>query len=244
MNARSINNKLPELYNLLYGINYGVVIVTESWLRSSTPDGLLDPHNKFTIIRCDRQQEFPGGGVCVFISKMYSVAIVNVSELYPELEISCVDLLHGGVRCRLFAIYRAPSSNNMSKLLECLSTYSDVKFNCIIAGDFNCPNIDWDSLKTKADGTQDELLNFAVTRGFSQVVQSATRADNLLDIILTNEPLSICNINVIQPFGTSDHSQVIFSLFNDCIDEAMTQLLSVMTGLMPTTMGCLITYQA
>ena len=65
----------------------------------------------------------------------------------------------------------------------------------------------------------DELLNFAITRGLSQVVQSATRADNLLDIILTSEPLSICNTNVIQPFGNSDHSQVIFSLFNDCVDE-------------------------
>jgi len=41
LNARSVNNKLPELYNLLDGMNYGIVIVTESWLRSSTPDGLL-----------------------------------------------------------------------------------------------------------------------------------------------------------------------------------------------------------
>ena len=76
-------------------MNYGVVIITGSWLRPSTPDGLLDPHNKFTIVRCDRQQAFPGGGVCVFISKKYSVAVVNVCELYPELELCCIDLIYG-----------------------------------------------------------------------------------------------------------------------------------------------------
>jgi len=38
----------------------------------------------------------------------------------------------------------------------------------------------------------------------------------LIKIVLTSEPLSICNIDVTQPFGNSDHSQVIFSLFYDC----------------------------
>ena len=42
---------------------------------------------------------------------------------------------------------------------------------------------------------------------------------NIIDIVLKSEPRSICNINVIQPFGTIDDSQVILSLFNDCIDE-------------------------
>ena len=39
---------------------------------------------------------------------------------------------------------------------------------------------------------------------------------------MTNEPLSICNTDVIQLFGNSDHSQVIFSLFsdnNDCAND-------------------------
>jgi len=139
-----------------------------------------------------------------------------VNELYPELEICCLD--QEDLKCRLFAIYRAPSSNDMPRLLECLSAYSDINYNCIIVGDLNCPNVDWSTLTAKADGVQDELLNFTVIRGFSQVVQSATRADNLLDIVLTSEPLSICDIDVIQPFDSSDHSQVICSLFYDCTD--------------------------
>ena len=53
------------------------------------------------------------------------------------------------MRDRLIAIYRAPGSNNMARLLECLSFYSNVKFNCIIVGDLNCPSIDWNLLKAK-----------------------------------------------------------------------------------------------
>jgi len=67
----------------------------------------------------------------------------------------------------------------------------NVKYNCVIAGDFNCPGIDWVSLKAPADVSQDALLDFAVTQGLSQIVQAPTRGDNILDIILTNEPLTV-----------------------------------------------------
>jgi len=43
-----------------------------------------------------------------------------------------------------------------------------------------------------------------------------TGEDNLLDIILTNE----CNVDVIEPFSTSDHCQVKFSVFSDCINHS------------------------
>jgi Endonuclease-reverse transcriptase len=99
--------------------------------------------------------------------------------------------------CLLFKGHPAPQM--CQRLLECLSTYFDVKFNCFITGDLNYPIINWNLLKSKVDGTLDELLNFTVTHGVSQLVQSATRADNLLDIVLTSEPLSICNVDVIQP---------------------------------------------
>jgi len=90
----------------------------------------------------------------------------------------------------------------------------------VIVGDFNCPSIDWVSLKAPADGSQDALLNFAVTQGLSQIVQAPNGGDNLLDIILINELLSICNVDVIEPFSTSDHREVIFSVFSDCTNHS------------------------
>jgi len=72
-----------------------------------------------------------------------------------------------------------------------------VKYHCIIAGDFNCGDIDWQALTAPVDGIQDELLNFSITNGFSQVVQSAKRVNNCLDLVFSNEPLAMYNVNVL-----------------------------------------------
>ena len=67
-NARSIVNKLPELYSLLYNDKCHCVAITETWLNSNIPDGLLDPEGKYHIFRCDRNER-RGGGVCAFVSR-------------------------------------------------------------------------------------------------------------------------------------------------------------------------------
>jgi len=65
LNARSVNNKLPELYDLLYCMQYNVIIMNESWLLSSTPDGMIDPQGLYTVKRCERESQFATGGVCI-----------------------------------------------------------------------------------------------------------------------------------------------------------------------------------
>jgi len=84
-----------------------------------------------------------------------------------------------------------------------------VKYHCIIAGDF-CGGIDR-RLALTVDGI--ELLNFSISNGFSQVVKSATRTNNCLDLVFSNEPLAMYNVNVLHPFSTSDlcRSNSVFS---------------------------------
>ena len=55
-----------DLYCLLYTGKIGILFVTESWLHSGIPDGLLDPRGKYSIIRRDRPTH-RGGGVCIMI---------------------------------------------------------------------------------------------------------------------------------------------------------------------------------
>ena len=76
-NARSLLNKLPELYHVLYGPNViNCLCVTESWLHDGITDGLLDPKLRYNIIRNDRHGA-KGGGVCVFVQKKFTVHIVQ-----------------------------------------------------------------------------------------------------------------------------------------------------------------------
>jgi len=54
--ARSIVNKFPEMNQLMYSMTYDIILVTESWLTEGISSGLIDPCNRFTIIRRDRCQ--------------------------------------------------------------------------------------------------------------------------------------------------------------------------------------------
>jgi len=218
-NARSINNKLPELQHLLYSTEYDAIMISESWLSIDTPDSMIDPLNKYCIVRRDRPAL--GGGVCAIVSKLHCIVTIDLSACYPDLEVCCFDLLcnRSNQRCRIFVVYRPPDVHNMPRLVECLQKFTAVKYNSIIVGDFNCGDIDWQLLVAPTDGTQDALLNFVIAEGLAQVVQYPTRNERILDIILTNEPLAMCRVEVLHPFSTSDHNQIEFSVFTDCIDS-------------------------
>jgi hypothetical protein len=49
--------------------------------------------------------------------------------------------------------------------------------------------------------------------GFTELVFEPTRLRNILDIVLCNHPLIICDLSVTPLFGNSDHNQVQFSVF-------------------------------
>jgi len=81
----------------------------------------------------------------------------------------------------------------------------------------NCGEIDWVNLHALNDSDQDAFLNFTVNHGYSQLIEVPTRNNNVLDVVLTNEPLSICDVYVEQPFGSSDHCQVYFKVFAESL---------------------------
>ena len=66
-NSRSLLNKLPDLHHALYdNSDIDCVLVTASWLHDGMTDGLLDPKQVYTVLRCDRAKH-RGGGVCVLL---------------------------------------------------------------------------------------------------------------------------------------------------------------------------------
>ena len=78
-----------------------------------------------------------------------------------------------------------------------------------IGGDFNCPGINWDRFKAPAYNVQDLFLQFTLSSGFSQLVNEPTRQDNILDLVLCNEPLLISSVDIQSPIGKSDHASVV-----------------------------------
>ena len=60
----------------------------------------------------------------------------------------------------------------------------------------NCGNIDWVNLNALNDGIHNTFLNFTVERGYSQLITEPTRDSKILDVLLSNEPVSIRDVSI------------------------------------------------
>jgi len=221
-NARSLVNKLPDLHYVLYSeTEYDCILITESWLTDGITDSMLDPENRYYVLRYDRQVG-RGGGVCALIKRSFHIVINNLLGLSDGLEVLSFDLLDLYSPYRVIVVYSPPTScaNNsnaaterMSQLIRCLEHNISRAGVTVICGDFNCPDIVWDlnhyQLKQgSCDMCQKMLCEFAVFNGLNQCTPEPTRSGNLLDLVFINDPLVVSDIAVTSPFSTSDHNSV------------------------------------
>ena len=219
INARSLKNKFSELHELLYGGSeaYDIVCITESWLNSTVSDSMLDPNNEYIIFRKDRVNKKKGGGVCVFIRRHLHVVRLDLLDCFNNLECVCFDILLQASTIRVLAVYRpgGSSANDnlvMQMLINCLHNYCTTDITALLLGDLNCNNINWTELTVKNDTLQKMFLDATIDLGLSQYVEEPTRGENILDIVLCNDPLLISEVNVGPPFSISDHNSVDFLL--------------------------------
>jgi ribonuclease P/MRP protein subunit RPP40 len=217
-NARSLVNKLTDLHYLLYTSNFDLIIVVESWLTDSLPDGFLDPRCEYAIFRFNRMSR--GGGVCIFAARTILATQVELVSPFDSLEIVVLDVVHCARKFRLIAAYRPPchgpsSIQSMSSLVECLRLTLHPCRPTFIVGDFNCPTIDWFAGIPPVDKVQDLFYNFVTDNGLTQAVLQATHLDNILDLLITNEPLLLSRVDVCCPFSTGDHNSIQFSIMSN-----------------------------
>lgn len=230
-NARSIKNKLPDLHCFLSTQHPDIVVITETWLNSDINDSCIVGDCPFTVFRADRvsvsNEHKRGGGVCVLLNDNTTRAIsVSLPVNFSHCELCVVDIIpsNNSNAVRLFALYRPPGPNRNADLLKCTDDFCnciDLMFKpqCtnILCGDFNLPDVNWSANNTlKCNNfTSDGLfLTLFYKHGLEQLVQQATRTDNTLDLIFTNDSNSVVNVDVSAPFSNSDHSVVSFYLFN------------------------------
>ena len=81
----------------------------------------------------------------------------------------------------------------------------------VIMGDFNFPNIHWDSL-SNIDHRSSVFVNCILDNFLSQVVHEPTRDAALLDLILTSEESLVEEVRVDENLADSDHNIIRFSL--------------------------------
>ena len=86
-----------------------------------------------------------------------------------------------------------------------------IKGDCIIMGDFNHGNNKCDTLQST--GVEDSTFLCLVQDNYlTQHVLEPTRAARVLDIVLSSQKEFVDNVEIQEPFGSSDHNQLLFNI--------------------------------
>ena len=205
-----LKEEVEKLINC--GFHIPFVAITESWLKDHISDTQLNIPN-FNIFRSDRKVS-KNGGVVMYINKKL---IVNQVCYFDDNVCTAVICLCKNAKCIIVCVYRPPNasvesfSNLLTFVEEFLSSHSKCdKFEIVICGDFNLPDISWDNLISCSDAITSSgtsLLNFLDKFFLTQHVQENTRKGNILDLFLTNNPHFAQDVKVTD-IGISDHNLV------------------------------------
>ena len=217
LNIRSLECNLHNLTNLLSNISieFSVIGITETWLKSSTYSVDIKGYNFFH----ERRKDKIGGGVGLYLSDCFTSKVRN--DLRFEVEEIAESLLieiskSQGKNIVIGIIYRPPSQN----VYVFLSNYNDLmakisKENkiCYLMGDFNLNLLNYDSHTLTG-----EFLDGIYSNSFIPLITRPTRitahTSTLIDNIFTN---NFCSHLVSGLLFTdiSDHLPVFVINSND-----------------------------
>ena len=146
----------------------------------------------------------------VLIAVSDKISCLELSS--PEsLETICVRLnLPNPITVCVVYVPRNSASTYHETLFTYISDLSNNSDKVIIIGDFNFPDIDWDSLSGNSP-TSNQFCELLFKTGLCQLIDTLTH--NILDLLLTNLDDNICDANVHSiSFLQSDHFDITFSL--------------------------------
>ena len=135
-----------------------------------------------------------------------------------NFEYVCCDII-GSPTIRLLTIYRAPGKQAVGnefivkQLCSYIQQFCKDKYSVAIIGDLNFSNIDWSKMKSNVNCLIESTFINAITElGFHQYIDEPTRGENILDILLCNDPMLLSDVLIQEPFSTSDHESIVFLL--------------------------------
>jgi ribonucleases P/MRP protein subunit RPP40 len=210
-NARSIINKLSELELLINSEQPDIIGITETWANENISDDELS-FEGYSLFRKDRNDPAKkrGGGIAMYIKSCFNPTDKPISCKSDSLEISFCSINCDGEKTNIGICYRPPGiiSIQDEALFEVMGGFKNETF--ILMGDFNFPELNFgDSYNLDSShGFVKSLEN----NFLFQMVDKPTRNNNYLDLVISTDESLIRNLSVDEPFESSDHQMIRFSL--------------------------------
>ena len=219
VNCRSVRSNNSEFQTALNYIKPDVVFGTESWLRGVKPGKPVSADaiksievfpTHYNAFRNDRSSL--GGGVFTLVHK--DLVALEKPEFVTDCEITWTNLKLKDRKNLLVSSFYMPHRNmkdiqELRHSLELVTAGKDSQI--LLAGDFNCPDINWQTLTVKSNAQdreiQQALIDVSIDFNLTQVHEKPTREDNLLDLVFTTNPTLVKSSSNAP--GISDHDIVV-----------------------------------
>ena len=210
-------NKFKELVSLVSLEDPDIIALSETFLRPDIPNSLYDIEGYQIINRVDGSDT--QGGLCRGLI-IYCKEELNAIK-YENRALNNVIQAAGIQFCSdkkykttttLVLVYRPPwnafspdDGNNTAKLCSAIASLPK---DLILVGDFNFPSTQWDRLYSPQAGEK-VFIDLIKDKFLHQLVDFPThRQGNCLDLIFTDTPDNINNIQDLGPLGDSDHTVI------------------------------------
>ena len=142
---------------------------------------------------------------------VHNSLIVSRESFTDDGVCQCVLLTIDSLNTVVASIYRPPGTklSSFKKVFAFIQDYLDNSGNCdvYITGDFNFPNIDWETLNISSELIINGILSAQALLDLmlSQVVEKPKRVNKILDLVLTNRSQYVADIESTKT-RLSDHN--------------------------------------
>jgi hypothetical protein len=226
--------KLLELQAYVYHHAPDILVLNETWLKSTINDNELFPPESYKVFRRDRSPDSHppdpnnpskfkrnGGGVLIAVKSSLDITSKKIN-IDCKAEVLSLELtLKNKTKICLSTLYRVGtlSTRNQLALQEYFSSMlKNKKYSkMFIVGDLNFPDLSMTHWNT-GQGTQNlnqAFLDMFNNMRLEQCIEQAThRHGKILDVLLTNAPQSLTHVSVGDENSVcaSDHFPVSFKI--------------------------------
>ena len=185
-----------------------ILMLTETWLNQKFNSTLLLNLNKFSIYRKDRAAH--GGGVLIAVKNNIKVEEV---QLNTKNEILCLNIYLYKNPFLLIVVYLPHCIDyQLKSFFKKIENIIKNRKNFAIIGDFNLPIVKWDEIFLSDCKIHKIMEKFFINnQPLTQHVLHATRNNHILDLLFTRN-IEIINLEIDEPFSSSDHNTINFKL--------------------------------
>lgn len=219
VNFQSVKNKRNDLQIMLDSSQPDVILGTETWLSDKiNTSEIFPPELGYDVIRRDRKGD-PHGGVLIAAKTDLGLSHLQTST---ETELIAGTITIGPKKKAVIScLYRPPNRSDQQYSDKAIQDITKLrprnkKDTFILGGDFNLPDIEWESYTINGTQNQRDLnnsyLQMAANLNIQQIVDKPTRGEKTLDLLFTSHPGQLNRCKTLPPLGNSDHDIVLTDL--------------------------------